>query len=112
MAAFCGKRQRGVAVFVGSIDIRALFNEQTRDADVPRQRRRPQRGKAAFVRCIHGGAERLAQTKAGGRPAEMQGGHQVNVYLDAISLATAKEMGNGNVSSGIREALRRAREGV
>ena len=61
---------------------------------------------------IQGGAERLAQTKAGGRPAEMQGGHQVNVYLDAISLATAKEMGNGNVSSGIREALRRAREGV
>lgn len=60
-----------------------------------------------------GGVARLGQTKAsGGRPAEMQGGHQVNVYLDEISLATAKEIGNGNVSSGIREALRRVRIAV
>lgn len=43
-----------------------------------------------------------------GRPAEMEGGKRVNVYLDAESLAIAARMGNGNVSEGIRKALRAA----
>lgn len=40
-----------------------------------------------------------------GRPAEMDGGKRVNVYLDAASLARAAELGGGNVSEGIRLAL-------
>lgn len=42
---------------------------------------------------------------AAGRPAEMAGGKRVNVYLDAASLARASELGNGNISEGIRLAL-------
>jgi hypothetical protein len=41
-----------------------------------------------------------------GRPAEMEGGKRVNVYLDADSLARAAAKGNGNVSEGIRLALK------
>lgn len=44
-----------------------------------------------------------------GRPAEMEGGKRVNVYLDAKSLETAAKLGNGNVSEGIRIALGKAR---
>ncbi len=40
-----------------------------------------------------------------GRPAEMDGGKRVNVYLDAASLAAAAALGDGNVSEGIRIAL-------
>jgi hypothetical protein len=43
-----------------------------------------------------------------GRPAEMEGGKRVNVYLDAASLEAAKRLGDGNVSEGIRLALSRA----
>jgi hypothetical protein len=43
-----------------------------------------------------------------GRPAEMEGGRRVNVYLDADSLDTASKLGNGNVSDGIRKALKQA----
>lgn len=42
-----------------------------------------------------------------GRPAEV-GGQRVQVYLDAESLAIAAVMGNGNVSGGIRKALKQA----
>ncbi|WP_342051286.1 MULTISPECIES: hypothetical protein [unclassified Cupriavidus] len=42
-----------------------------------------------------------------GRPAEMEGGKRVNVYLDAQSLARAARLGDGNVSEGIRRALAR-----
>jgi ABC-type taurine transport system substrate-binding protein len=41
-----------------------------------------------------------------GRPVEMTGGKRVNVYLDAASLARAAELGGGNVSEGIRAALK------
>lgn len=41
-----------------------------------------------------------------GRPAEMQGGKKVNTYLDAESIAIATRLGNGNVSDGIRKALK------
>lgn len=43
-----------------------------------------------------------------GRPAELEGGKRVNVYLDAASLDTAAKLGLGNVSEGIRIALARA----
>lgn len=45
-----------------------------------------------------------------GRPADV-GGKRVNVYLDAESLAIAARLGNdGNVSDGIRKALKQAAE--
>lgn len=43
-----------------------------------------------------------------GRPSEMTGGKKVNTYLDAESIATAQRLGNGNVSEGIRKALKLA----
>jgi hypothetical protein len=43
-----------------------------------------------------------------GRPSEMEGGKRVNVYLDAASLDAASRLGNGNVSDGIRKALKHA----
>lgn len=45
-----------------------------------------------------------------GRPSEMAGGKAVNVYLDAESIASATKLGNGNVSEGIRKALKQAGE--
>lgn len=45
-----------------------------------------------------------------GRPAEMSGGKKVNTYLDAESIAIATRLGNGNVSEGIRKALKQASE--
>jgi hypothetical protein len=41
-----------------------------------------------------------------GRPATVEG-KRVNVYLDDESLATASRLGEGNVSAGIRLALKR-----
>lgn len=41
-----------------------------------------------------------------GRPAEMDGGRRVNVYLDVASLDAAAALGDGNISEGIRRALR------
>jgi len=41
----------------------------------------------------------------GGVPSTLAGGKRVNVYLDAASLERAAELGNGNVSEGIRKAL-------
>ena len=43
-----------------------------------------------------------------GRPAEMSGGKKVNTYLDADSIAIAQRLGSGNVSDGIRKALKLA----
>jgi len=40
-----------------------------------------------------------------GAPIILDGGKRVNVYLDVISLSRAAELGNGNVSEGIRKAL-------
>lgn len=45
-----------------------------------------------------------------GRPSEMSGGKKVNTYLDAESIAIATRLGNGNVSEGIRKALKAAAE--
>ena len=38
----------------------------------------------------------------------MSGGKKVNTYLDAESIAIATRLGNGNVSEGIRKALKSA----
>ena len=45
-----------------------------------------------------------------GRPEEMDGGKRVNVYLDAASLERACDIGNGNISKGIRIALAMAKD--
>ncbi|MEO2219607.1 hypothetical protein ABGV49_21350 [Chromobacterium vaccinii] len=41
-----------------------------------------------------------------GAPPKMQGGARHNVYLDAESIDIAMELGGGNISKGIRLALR------
>ncbi|UTH73644.1 hypothetical protein [Chromobacterium sp. IIBBL 290-4] len=41
-----------------------------------------------------------------GAPAQMQGGGRHNVYLDAESIAIAQALGDGNISRGIRLALK------
>ena len=68
-----------------------------------------------LVQLGAGGMRTLDQRKAqaaleeargrGGRPAEMAGWRRVNVYLDSASLTRAAELGDGNVSEGIRRAL-------
>ena len=40
-----------------------------------------------------------------GRPARMNNGGRINVYLDEASISTACKLGGGNVSEGIRKAL-------
>lgn len=45
-----------------------------------------------------------------GRPVEIQSGRRVNIYLDADSVRAAKKIGDGNLSLGIRLALRRAQK--
>ncbi|WP_157040505.1 hypothetical protein [Polaromonas naphthalenivorans] len=42
-----------------------------------------------------------------GRPAEMENGKRVNVYLSVKDLELASTLGNGNVSAGIRLALKK-----
>jgi len=49
-----------------------------------------------------------AKPSKGGRPQEMAGGRRVNTYLDAASVALAVKLGNGNVSEGIRIAVKMA----
>lgn len=41
-----------------------------------------------------------------GRPRKLDDAKAVRVYLDAATLARAAELGNGNVSEGIRIALK------
>lgn len=41
-----------------------------------------------------------------GRPAQMEGGRNVNVYLDPASIAAAQALGDGSISAGIRKALK------
>lgn len=52
-------------------------------------------------------AKRQAANKPG-RPSEMAGGKKVNTYLGAESIAIATRLGSGNVSEGIRKALKQA----
>lgn len=64
---------------------------------------------SGVIRTLDGRKVAAALGKTG-RPPEMEGGKRVNVYLDAESLEIASNLGNGNVSDGIRRALRRAGE--
>lgn len=57
-------------------------------------------------RYWRGRIEQLPISCEVGRPAELEGGKRVNVYLDAESLSIASKIGDGNVSDGIRKALR------
>lgn len=41
-----------------------------------------------------------------GRPAQLLGSRRVNIYLDAESVRTAQLIGEGNVSEGVRLALK------
>ena len=51
-------------------------------------------------------AAALGQT---GRPAEIEGGRRMAVYLDPISIEIATRLGGGSVSHGIRLALAKAK---
>lgn len=64
---------------------------------------------ASVIRSLDGRKVAAALGTAG-RPSEMDDGKRVNVYLDADSLAIAAKLGNGNVSEGIRKALKQAGE--
>lgn len=43
-----------------------------------------------------------------GRPAEIEDGRRVSVYLDPASIAAAEALGDGSISAGIRRALKGA----
>lgn len=45
-----------------------------------------------------------------GAPQKMENGKRVNVYLDEFSIDIASKIGDGNVSDGIRIALKQAAE--
>lgn len=63
---------------------------------------------AGAIRSLDGRKVAAALGTAG-RPSEMSGGKKVNTYLDAESIAIATRLGNGNVSEGIRKALKQAK---
>lgn len=48
----------------------------------------------------------LGLSSGAGAPARMQGGARHNVYLDAESIDIALALGDGNISKGIRHALK------
>ena len=48
--------------------------------------------------------DKKAEKRKPGRPSEI-GGRDVKLYLDEHSIQIAKEIGNGNLSKGIRLAL-------
>lgn len=54
----------------------------------------------------------VARKNPVGRPAQMKKGRGVQVYLDAPSVKYAWQLGEGNVSEGIRRALRLTAERV
>jgi hypothetical protein len=59
-----------------------------------------------FIFCnSEKGGVLVGSKRESGRPPELDGGKRVNVYLDSASLAKAAELGDGNVSEGIRIAL-------
>lgn len=60
---------------------------------------------AGIVRALDGRKVAAALGTAG-RPAKMPDGRRVNVYLDSESIAIATRLGDGNLSEGIRRAVR------
>ena len=61
---------------------------------------------AGCARSLDGRAV-AAALGTGGRPATLTGGKRVNVYLDDASIDAAAKLGDGNVSEGIRVALKK-----
>lgn len=53
-----------------------------------------------------------AALKLSGRPKTMDGGRYVNVYLDADTIETARRVGGGNLSRGVRDAVAAAKNGL
>lgn len=57
--------------------------------------------------------EKMTITRFGqippGRPAEMRDGKRVNIYIDAECVEIASRLGHGNISLGIRTALKNHR---
>lgn len=41
-----------------------------------------------------------------GRPTEIENGRYINVYLDKTSAENAKKIGMGNISLGVRKAIK------
>ena len=62
---------------------------------------------AGCMRNLDGRKVASAIGKAG-RPAEMDGGKRVNLYLDSESLSIAYKLGDGNYSAGVRKALKQS----
>ena len=54
--------------------------------------------------------KRPPEKRSVGAPKKMTDGKRVNIYLDAESIDLAKKLGGGNVSKGIRAALKIASE--
>ena len=52
------------------------------------------------------GRKVLSALGTAGRPTEMTGGRRVQVYLDDASIEAATKLGDGNLSAGIRAALK------
>ncbi len=63
---------------------------------------------AGAIRTLDG-RKVAAALGTSGRPVEMDGGKRVQVYLDADSLAIASNLGDGNISAGLRKALQLAK---
>lgn len=59
--------------------------------------------------CTLDGRKVAAALGESGRPAVLEGGRKVTLYIDAPSLDAAREIGAGNVSAGIRKALELAK---
>lgn len=53
----------------------------------------------------------IAPKNKGGRPAYLKKGKRVNVYLDEESIAKAKKLGKGNLSEGVRKAIKESKDG-
>ncbi|OHX10401.1 hypothetical protein [Chromobacterium sphagni] len=51
----------------------------------------------------------LGISNGAGAPARLNGGGRKNVYLDAESIKIARQLGNGNLSEGIRIALKQTK---
>lgn len=51
-----------------------------------------------------------AATRKPGAPRKLKDAKRKDVYLDTDSIEFGTRLGNGNLSEGVREALRRARD--
>jgi hypothetical protein len=52
------------------------------------------------------------EKKPKGFQKKMDEGKRINVYLDPATLEAARKIGNGNVSEGIREAIKKVAQSL